>query len=365
MARNEYRSPQNRKIQEKQSLKTENAENMESLLSPRFKSAAAMAGWDEETLLLASLIVEDTPERDTKHKRRASQQFKTPPTNSRRKRRAQRQNPSPIPVGIINLDDSDNVGEADGNEKKFLVAIANEEKKGGEGSLSTDVGVSSSNSTLPCMDRLREELSCAICLEICFKPSTTTCGHSFCKKCLKSAADKCGKRCPKCRQLISNGRPCTVNTVLWNTIQLLFPDEIEERKMVVTHAREAKQKSPKNGSNNMRDVDEDSAITSGNYSRRRTRRASTQVEEAATSFRNNNDWRRTRRGPSQEEDAALAFRLQREEFMEAFGGEAHHQPTIDLARANFRDDDRTSINIARANLRAMASRAIGLRARRR
>ncbi|KAI4330426.1 hypothetical protein MLD38_028716 [Melastoma candidum] len=42
-------------------------------------------------------------------------------------------------------------------------------------------------------------------LEICFEPSTTPCGHSFCRKCLRSVADKCGKRCPKCRQLISNG----------------------------------------------------------------------------------------------------------------------------------------------------------------
>ncbi|KAI3673532.1 hypothetical protein L6452_39655 [Arctium lappa] len=54
----------------------------------------------------------------------------------------------------------------------------------------------------------------------------------FCKKCLRSTADRCGKRCPKCRQLISNGRSCTVNTVLWNTIQLLFPQEIEARKVV-------------------------------------------------------------------------------------------------------------------------------------
>ncbi|CAF2106932.1 unnamed protein product [Brassica oleracea var. botrytis] len=30
---------------------------------------------------------------------------------------------------------------------------------------------------LPCIDKLRDELSCAICLEICYEPSTTTCGH--------------------------------------------------------------------------------------------------------------------------------------------------------------------------------------------
>lgn len=91
-------------------------------------------------------------------------------------------------------------------------------------------GVSCSNPAPQCMDKLREELSCTIFLEICFEPSTTLSGHSFCKKCLRLGADKCGKKCPKCRQLISNGRSCNVDTVLWNPIQLLFPQEVEARK---------------------------------------------------------------------------------------------------------------------------------------
>jgi hypothetical protein len=46
---------------------------------------AAMAGWDEESILFASLIVEDTPERQFKHKKRSDLHFKTPPsTNTRR-----------------------------------------------------------------------------------------------------------------------------------------------------------------------------------------------------------------------------------------------------------------------------------------
>ncbi|KAH0897410.1 hypothetical protein HID58_046978 [Brassica napus] len=32
---------------------------------------------------------------------------------------------------------------------------------------------------LPCINKLRDELSCAICLEICYEPSTTTCGHRY------------------------------------------------------------------------------------------------------------------------------------------------------------------------------------------
>lgn len=42
------------------------------LLSPRFRSAAALAGWDEESVLLAALVVEDTPVRESRRKRRAS-----------------------------------------------------------------------------------------------------------------------------------------------------------------------------------------------------------------------------------------------------------------------------------------------------
>lgn len=63
----------------------ENGQKNENLFSPRFRSVAAMAGWDEEALLIASLIVEDTPDRQFKHKKRSDfQSFKTPPTNSRR-----------------------------------------------------------------------------------------------------------------------------------------------------------------------------------------------------------------------------------------------------------------------------------------
>lgn len=61
-----------------------NGQNTVGLFSPRFKSAAAMAGWDEEAILVATLVVEDTPDRETKYRKRTDLQFKTPPSNSRR-----------------------------------------------------------------------------------------------------------------------------------------------------------------------------------------------------------------------------------------------------------------------------------------
>ena len=60
------------------------ANDADSFLSPRFKSAAAMAGWDEEALLFASLVVDDTPEREFQQKKRSVLQRKSPASGSRR-----------------------------------------------------------------------------------------------------------------------------------------------------------------------------------------------------------------------------------------------------------------------------------------
>lgn len=328
------KSHKNAKNPSKQSQMGENSANSDgnsSLFSPRFKSVAEMAGWDEEALLLASLVVEDTPERNCKHNKRSDLHFKTPPTNSRRKRRAQRRSPSAIPMTVLNLDDEDEstTTKQGGDEKKKeeLRSVRSDLPHKVERDEKPEPGSSAScsgSSTLPCIDRLREELSCAICLEICFEPSTTPCGHSFCKKCLRSAADKCGKKCPKCRQLISNGRSFTVNTVLWNTTQLLFPAEVEARKSAgVLNRREA-------------DSQTSQRIIQSNSNLHVTRRL------RPMGSRRGDVSLRSRRGvPSQDDDAALALRLQREEFMEIYRG----------------------TSLARDNLRAMAQRAINNRIR--
>ncbi|TKY63141.1 tripartite motif-containing protein 65 [Spatholobus suberectus] len=361
------RSPRNQKIP----LADSNGQNLATLFSPRFKSAAAMAGWDEETLLLASLIVEDTPDRDSKHKKRFVLNSKTPPNNSSRKRRAQRTPQAPIPVAILDLDEEETPRKDSGRKKKGKKVNEGSKVEGGGNELTEkNPGVSSSSAALPCIDKLRDELSCAICLEICFEPSTTPCGHSFCRKCLRSAADKCGKRCPKCRQLISNGRSCTVNTVLWNTIQLLFPQEIEARKAAgALNGRQQAQLSPEtafyaNLRNRSTQPSGGASSRSMNSRRRGATTTTTQEDEDAALAR----WLqreideqspgttrvqrvRTRRGisTSQHEDAALALRLQREEFMQTYRGSQEQASRL------------PSSSLARANLRAMASRAMNLR----
>ncbi|WMV17627.1 hypothetical protein MTR67_011012 [Solanum verrucosum] len=371
-------------------------DKVEGLLSPKFRSVAAMAGWDEEALLMASLVVEDTPDRLPKQKKRSDLlHFKTPPTNSRRKRRAQKRSPASITATVLDLDDQDTAKQESEKKEAESTSIEKLDKKGDEAleeqgcsvvtsstkniepesiekadtkvaEASEEQGCSvssSSSAAFPSIDRLREELSCAICLEICFEPSTTPCGHSFCKKCLRSAADKCGKKCPKCRQLISNGRSCTVNTVLWNTIQLLFPKEVETRKAAADlSSREAKRQSP------VRAVATHSNITSSRTTRvlllnspesgpssqeiRNSRAMRRQSARASVMPSRNRDISTRGELPSQDGDAALALRMQREEFMESF-----------RTRSSADEQYRSSLALARANLRAMASRAINIRVR--
>ncbi|OMO69086.1 Zinc finger, RING-type [Corchorus olitorius] len=342
----------------KQANPSENSQSLETLFSPRFKSVAAMAGWDEEALIVASLVVEDTPDRQSKHKKRSDLIFKTPPsTNSRRKRRAQRSSPVSTPIAPLNLEEEETPKKESENESKEQRIDVKEEKKiepNEPNEQKPAVSCSNPAPALHCMDKLREELSCAICLEICFEPSTTPCGHSFCKKCLRSAADKCGKRCPKCRQLISNGRSCTVNTVLWNTIQLLFPQEVEARKASgALNNREVERQSPESGSRSSRrtrSIRPPMASSSDATVRRRA--VISQNEDLSRLVSADASTRRRRGAPNQDEDAALALRLQREEFLESFRGGTHQQSRTT-----------TPLSLARENLRAMASRAINIRMR--
>ncbi|KAK8534099.1 hypothetical protein V6N12_047496 [Hibiscus sabdariffa] len=338
-----------------------NSQNVDDLFSPRFKSAAAMAGWDEEALIIASLVVEDTPDRQqSKHKKRSGLIFNTPPcSTSRRKRRVRRRSIVSTPIAPLNLEEEEEQQQISKqeNEKESM-----EEKTGGEDEKKAKLNEAA---PLHCMDKLREELSCAICLEICYEPSTTPCGHSFCKKCLRSAADKCGKRCPKCRQLISNGRSCTVNTVLWNTIQLLFPKEVEARKAAgALNSGEGQESGSRSSSSNRRTRTrariQDPALaamlqredlarlvnTNTNTTRRGTPVRGRRENDLSRLVRAG---RRRRGTPGQDEDAAIALRLQREEFMEAFRGGSSGQNN---------QQARIPLSSARANLRGMASRAI-------
>ncbi|KAJ0230114.1 hypothetical protein HA466_0310680 [Hirschfeldia incana] len=319
-------------------------------ISPRFKSAAALAGWDEEDLIMASFVVEDTPERSSsKRRRRSSLLSKTsPPSSGSRRRQRIKQSPNPFPV--IDLDEvirreEERSAEKKNRKNKETITETKEEKRAEKDEKMLPEQKNSTSVVLPCIDKLRDELSCAICLEICYEPSTTTCGHSFCKKCLRSAADKCGRKCPKCRQLIGNGKYCTVNTVLWNTIQLLFPKEVEAQRAAASSNFLTKEtQSPRDSNQRLRSRNRDTAY-----------QARLQREDISRLLVSEERSERRRRGGSvrldQDSDAAFALRLQRQEFASAFGVTAAGETSSSSSSTD------VSLSRARANLRAMASRA--------
>lgn len=146
----------------------------------------------------------------------------------------------------------------------------------------------------------------------------------------------------------SNGRSCTVNTVLWNTIQLLFPNEIEARKAC---SSSAEKQSDRHDRARVTDISNrhHHRLQSTTTRMLRTRRSSEVHRESGSSTGR-------QAVPSQDEDAALALRLQREEFLEV----------VRVGRGSSNNNNsRISISLARENLRAMASRAVNVRIRNR
>uniref|UniRef100_A0A0D3AMT5 RING-type E3 ubiquitin transferase n=1 Tax=Brassica oleracea var. oleracea TaxID=109376 RepID=A0A0D3AMT5_BRAOL len=120
---------------------------------------------------------------------------------------------------------------------------------------------------LSCIDKFRDELSCAICLEICYEP------------------------------------------ILWNTIQLMFPKEVEAQRAAASANFLTKETpSPRDSNQKVRSRNRDTAF-----------QARLQREDISRLLVSEE---RRRRGVrlDQDSDAAFALRLQRQEFASAFGG---------------------------------------------
>ncbi|CAL5368427.1 unnamed protein product [Camellia sinensis] len=144
--------------------------------------------------------VEGSLDRDFKHKKHFHLQYNTPPSTSTSR------HPISAAAWVLDLDKDETSREECKKKKRKIESVStgdDRKKKGERGLTAWDTGASCSSSNLP---------------------------YFFCEKCLRSVAEKCGRRCPRCRQLISNGRCCTVNTALWNTVQTLFPQEVEARR---------------------------------------------------------------------------------------------------------------------------------------
>ncbi|KAG0558872.1 hypothetical protein KC19_10G060700 [Ceratodon purpureus] len=76
---------------------------------------------------------------------------------------------------------------------------------------------------------LKKELECGVCLEMLVQPTTTVCGHTFCKICLKTSF-KIKRFCPICKAPVPLPKEdFVISVILWNIIQLMFPEHIAGR----------------------------------------------------------------------------------------------------------------------------------------
>ena len=72
-------------------------------------------------------------------------------------------------------------------------------------------------------NNIKDLLECPICTDIFDDPITTTCGHTFCKKCIKGLAGS-RVRCPNCNSRISKSHCESKNIVIDKLLFKIYPE---------------------------------------------------------------------------------------------------------------------------------------------
>ncbi|KAG2498468.1 hypothetical protein HYH03_003721 [Edaphochlamys debaryana] len=83
------------------------------------------------------------------------------------------------------------------------------------------------------MAQLESAFDCPVCLNLLLDPVVLPCGHDVCKGCLarvRASPHGISTRCPLCRAPAPSGE-LGVCIRLRDTIQLLFPDKLSQRKL--------------------------------------------------------------------------------------------------------------------------------------
>ena len=76
---------------------------------------------------------------------------------------------------------------------------------------------------------LSKEYECLICLDLLVQPSTTMCGHTFCKRCLIQYLEK-EQKCPMCRKpIFQTPETISTNFAMENIIKEKYPNQYQER----------------------------------------------------------------------------------------------------------------------------------------
>jgi Lon protease-like protein len=83
-------------------------------------------------------------------------------------------------------------------------------------------------------EAIRAELECQVCYQIMLDPLTTSCGHTFCRRCFSRAMDH-SHHCPMCRRPLpfaANQQAEPSNKRISNLIETLFPDLLATRRLL-------------------------------------------------------------------------------------------------------------------------------------
>lgn len=90
-------------------------------------------------------------------------------------------------------------------------------------------------------DVTQKELDCLVCYNLMLDPTTTTCGHTFCRKCLERVMDH-SNICPFCRRVIhapASLQNTSGNTILNSLLNGLCPDLVKARVAAVRAEEQA------------------------------------------------------------------------------------------------------------------------------
>lgn len=90
---------------------------------------------------------------------------------------------------------------------------------------------------------MEEDLTCPLCLKILYVPVSTSCGHTYCKSCIKRSFQS-NKSCPICRVALASPLNLTPTFILQTIIEKKYPEETKKRQQEdIVEEKQRKQKS--------------------------------------------------------------------------------------------------------------------------